>query len=59
MRAIAIILGAGGLFLIIRHRSTARSITKNADRTTWAQASDTRYPRYPRASLFGRKRGIR
>lgn len=46
--------------VIIRHRSTARSITRAADRNVWAQASEARFPHYPRRTrLFGRRRGLK
>lgn len=58
------ILGFGILgylvIIVIRHRSTARSITKAADRNVWAQASDARFPHYPnRRHTFARRRGLR
>jgi hypothetical protein len=47
------------LFKLLRHKNTARAITKTGNRQVWAQASDTRFPRLPRHTLFGRRKGLK
>jgi hypothetical protein len=46
-------------FVVIRHKSTARTITKTSKREVWAAASDTRYPRLPKRGLFGRSKPMK
>jgi len=48
------------IFFFLRHRSTARAITKSSNREVWAQASDARFPRHPRrANPFGKTKGLK
>jgi ribose/xylose/arabinose/galactoside ABC-type transport system permease subunit len=56
--AILVVLALLGLFFLKR-RATARAIYKTGDREVWAQASELRFPRYPRSRPFGKKRGLR
>lgn len=39
-------------------RMGTRAVKRHSQDNTWSNAADTRYPRYPRPTIFGRKRGM-
>lgn len=59
MKIIALLLIALVVLWFVKRRATARAIYKTGDRQVWAQASELRFPRYPRSKPFGKKKGLR
>jgi hypothetical protein len=40
-------------------RSSVRATNRHNANNTWANASDTRFPRYPKLRPFSKKRGLK